>query len=805
MFSEILAPILYVAVTAALLWAAARWVCPISRGAGLLLVLLPLAITGPALLTGRTFGPLDLHFGGPPLTSLRTDYGLAADDKSQARYDVAYQMIPWRSAVRQAWARGEWPLLSPNVFSGDVLAGAAQPAPYHPLNLIAMILALGPSLTFVASVVLFQALLAAFLWNRELGCREMASLVGAVGFAFCGFVFGWLGWPHPLTAGVLPFLLLAVRRIARDEKNGFSLLLLAFVLTLLAGHPESAFHVIAVGAMYGMVELWVRFRKAENVIVPIQRAFGAGALALGLTAFSLLPFAEVLPQTQQYKLRQRIHEATPQSVNLAEAMERMKTVAFPAAYGWPYADEWLPELAKWGSHWQAYAGSVLWAPAFLALWAWRRRRIVKVLGAFAAGGILCYVAAPGLIDLLAALPLFDVTINRRLTFLAGLAISSLAALGLEYWARTPTQTLGNVYLGTLAGLSVLALLLVPGMVEDGLTMAYATRKTLYELVPIALVFLAFRFFLQRGARPQRLLAALLLLLVAQRVVQTSGQFPNYPSKLVAPPIEGFGVLPNGRDDPYRIVGIDRALQPNLATLYGLEDIRGTGATHHARYYDVFDLWSDKRLVHVPMVMSLQPFLAALNVRYAFLPHRLSGESKTWHLRWQERGFYIYENMHVLPRAFVPKRVRLGENREERLASMATKDDFSRVAWIEPKGSEPGRHQLLDNGPGRVQTRSRGSALLLDVKMRNEGWVVISQTAWKGWRAFQEVDGKRIEHPLGIANHAFLGLKLPAGEHKIELVYWPKSFVLGGAISLVSLLGLIIAVFLRSRKRGHELA
>ena len=49
--------------------------------------------------------------------------------------DIAFQMIPWRQALRQAMIEHEWPLWNRFEGCGDVLAGAAQAAPFSPFTL----------------------------------------------------------------------------------------------------------------------------------------------------------------------------------------------------------------------------------------------------------------------------------------------------------------------------------------------------------------------------------------------------------------------------------------------------------------------------------------------------------------------------------------------------------------------------------------------------------------------------------------------------------------------------------------------
>jgi hypothetical protein len=170
--------LLYLVTTVALIAAWRRFVQPMSRTAAIVLILLPLCFTGRALLTGKTYAPVDLPFMSEPLNAYAAEFGVPKVHNGTLS-DLYCQIIPWRSAVRTAFANGEWPLLNPFMLCGDILAAAAQPAPYDPFNLIGMLIPLAPSLTFAAAMTFFLAGFGAFVFMRSLGCGELASLVTA--------------------------------------------------------------------------------------------------------------------------------------------------------------------------------------------------------------------------------------------------------------------------------------------------------------------------------------------------------------------------------------------------------------------------------------------------------------------------------------------------------------------------------------------------------------------------------------------------------------------------------------------------
>jgi hypothetical protein len=74
-------------------------------------------------------------------------------------------------------------------------------------------------------------------------------------------------------------------------------------------------------------------------------------------------------------------------------------------------------------------------------------------------------------------------------------------------------------------------------------------------------------------------------------------------------------------------------------------------------------------------------------------------------------------------------------------------------------------------------------------------VVIAQAFYHDWHAF--VDGKPV--PILHANHAFQALEVPAGQHEITLRYEDWMFRLGATISVLTLLGCLTGLWVKSRR------
>lgn len=668
---------LYLFVTAILTTLWSRFVQRVSVAAAIAIIAMPLVFTGRAMFTNRVYAPIDLPFTAPPLSDYARDFGVEKPHDI-AISDLHAQIIPWQKAVRFALAHGEWPLWNPFILNGDILAAAAQPAVYDPVQWIGFILPLPDALTFGAAMTFFLAAFFTFAFARMIGLGEIAALIAAAGYTFCGMMAFFVGWPLGRSWAYLPLVLCGVHRVVREHKAW--MLVAAFVLMIFAGHPESVLHIVFVGALYGL--------SLKPDLRAIALAIGSGVIALLLTAIYLMPFAEAAPQTLEYFIRRELYAPTSYDVIVSPEVRHERMMRTFSHDG--------------GDPLSARVGIPVMLLALAAIFLAPRRAWFWLLLA-----ILCLLATFGakpVAHALHALPLFDIAINERLAFAAAFAMSMLAAI-----------TVDRI--------------------------------------------------------PRNAAIALLALILAQRYAQDGHFYPALPKSVFYPRVPLIAAIPHDG----RVAGADTTLIPNGAALYELEDARGYEAMTFKRLYETYPLWSEYQRAYFNRIDNLdRPFLSFLNVRTAFAQGDVPAG---WIVRAEDRGTKLLENTRVLPRAFVPRRVRYV--RANPVEEMKSATDFADLAWIEAQEYEP--HEAA-NGPGRVTMHGPD----LDVMMERAGWVVISNTAWPGWRAY--IDGKRVR--THFANHAFLGVHVPEGKHRVRLVYLPESFTRGRMISAIALLALI---------------
>jgi len=780
---------LYLITAGVMVFLVHRFIRPMSKMTAVILLLLPLCFSGRALLTGRVYSPIDLPFHAEPLASFRSDFGVTHFHNAVLS-DVYSLNIPWKYAARLEILNGEWPLWSPYISAGDILAAAAQPTPYEPVFLVSLLLPMAVSLTFFSTIVLFLGALLMFAFLREIACSEGAALVGASAWTFCLFLVFFLDWVITPVNVWFPLVLLGVRQIVRTPGLRPAIILtVAFTMMLLNGHPESALHIVAVGLVWAAGELWhVRFR---GVMRSIPLAVASGVVALAITAIYMLPIIEAIPQTSEHRFRENVYAHASRSAPPDEVKQRLLRQFVPFIVGEP-EKEWHPKPAELNVIPETmYVGSAALALAVFGLWRsrWRGKLLVLALSLF---GLVVGIQLAPFGDLLAKLPLFDIALNERLILVAALGLCIFAALGVDAIINEPARWRpAMTALSAFLFLTALCIYQYPGMRARGLSTRYLTEAIALLIIPALLV---------AGAsllrRPAILTLALLLIVTGERALQSGDIRPTLPARMFYPAIPLFNQLPKG-DDPYRIVGVGEVLPPNIATMYQLEDVREYSAMTFMANYDLQPLWSRFQPVWSNRVDDLNaPFLSLLNVKYA-LAQRDFVPPPQWSVVAADRGTQLLENHNVVPRAFIPMKILIGNDPLGAFGEgIKLEKDFRAKSWIDVPKEGP-REET--NGTGSVTIKKHGMrAFAMHAHLDSNTWVIVTETAWKGWRAY--IDGKPTK--LRTADGMFLAMLLPAGDHDVSLVYWPQSFVIGRAISASTLLLIAagsVIVWLRQRR------
>jgi hypothetical protein len=781
--------LLYSATAPLVLWLVHRFVRSLTPVVALVLFTAPLTLVGPALVFDRVYGPIDHLYQGVPLLASAEKAGIPFGARNASAIDVISEFFPWRRAVQASLERREWPLWNGYNLAGHPLAEEAQSAPFSPFTIIACVLPAAVSMTFSAAIGFFLAALSAFLFARELECGVAAALFAGLGWMFGASNVVYILTAMGLTTVYMPLMLCAARRVVwRPNTAAATFLAATIVLTAVQGHPESLFLNVLVAGAYALFEL---ARRRAAPWRSLAAALGGGLAGGLLSAIVLLPVIGAIPQSIEYIGRGEGIGSGHHGVVAARFVANLITDVFPR-YHLRYWN--TPVKLGFIDVETAAVGSL--ALAFAVYGVWRRRSAETWF--FAAMALACAIIGARwspIANALQHVPLLNITHHERLAFAAALFIGALSALGFQTMvetrdARGAARTLSGVLVLLLIGMWWLGGHF--GMLRTAADYGqYRAFSEIFFLLAAVILLTTFD-----GTR--LMVPGLLLVLAAQRWTAERETFETYRREVAYPPIPILEPLKNVRE-PFRIVGRGDAFPPAMNTYYGLEDARGYEALTLDSFERTFKLWSHRENWYNRVDRLSSPFLSFLNVRYALQSDR-DDVPDGWRTIASQPGAVLLENDRVIDRVFVPRRVVILESSSEDVVlRMVGTDDFREVAWI----TAPSPYTERTNGPGRIVLRrhSTGGRYAFDADMAGEGYVVISESAWKGWQA--RVDGHEVR--VDRANSGFLAIPVPAGRHAVDVEYEPRTFVIGRAITVSTFLLLTIASLVaRIRRRRAAL-
>lgn len=261
-------------------------------------------------------------------------------------------------------------------------------------------------------------------------------------------------------------------------------------------------------------------------------------------------------------------------------------------------------------------------------------------------------------------------------------------------------------------------------------------------------------------------------------------------------VEQVRFTPNAADqqiladpDPhFRVLNVMGNTYNDARTSYFHKSIGGYSAVKMRRYQDIIDGYL------IPGDMDV---LNMLNAKYFIVPD-------------DQRQPVARRNPGAYGPAWLVNDIQLVESNDEEFQALGEVEDLRNTAIVHREFADA-VDGFLPSGEGTIRlTNYTPNDLSYAFNSPSEQLVVFSETWYGpnlGWNAY--IDGEPAE--LIRANYILRALRVPAGEHEIELRFEPKSYAIGATVSAVSsviiLLGLAIylAYVLLNRKNVENTA
>jgi hypothetical protein len=755
---------------------------------GLLLLLVLVAAFPGVFLRGEVTFPGDVLFESLPWKLYAPPGWQHAENRLLC--DMTSAIMPWYWLTREALHRGEWPLWNPLEFGGAPLLANWQSAVFYPPRMLHNLLDIFTGFTVYVLLKLWLCGMNAYLCARAIGIRTPAARFMSFAWMLSGYNFVWCYWPIPDVCVWLPIVFLGTEWLLRGQyRRGFFAVLFGAVLSLLAGHPESAF-VINLGiGLYALLRLlWDRRAPAEGAAC-LAAWIGAWILALLVSAVQIVPFLEYL-------------------LNSHPPGEHTNMGAHP---GLPFRAVlclWIPrffgatvDLNYWGDldtnrFLMNYAGVPVWLAATLLIvrgpWDRQSRARVACL-AIVTSVFLCLTFEVPPFDLIHGLPLFDLLKRTYYIAFVMFALPVLGAIGLDRWFARPRKW--RELLGCVAGilLTNLTLYLAYSFYRGTIHLMrfedYLSHQMLFFWCSQA-VFLIVLIASLLTFRPRLFPALLALLLAVDLLVAGRGTSPSFPRDMMYPQTQLTEFL-QSVPKPSRIGLVQGMVPSGFMVPYGIQDISGYDAVYPERIMRLqhglkTDVWN-----------AIEP---VYNIEYYLHDPKMITQSMqpgpTFPIEQTDRfellanidGLDVYKNKGALPRAFLVSRARVISDREALLDALRDPalDPAKEVLLEKPLPVPLPEEPPQDPGTATV-VEYQFNRVVVDADVKSDCILVLGDAYYPGWRA--TIDGRPA--PVFPAYYAFRGVQIPTGAHRVEFVYMPASLKAGLGISMTTLFLLMI--------------
>jgi len=234
-------------------------------------------------------------------------------------------------------------------------------------------------------------------------------------------------------------------------------------------------------------------------------------------------------------------------------------------------------------------------------------------------------------------------------------------------------------------------------------------------------------------------------------------------------------------DLYRIDSVTECWdvwQPDIGLLYDIHDVMGVYNPPMLAHYDRY--WAT-------LGSRSTPLYDFLNAKYVIGHKDVPLDWDKFELAFAgDPEVNIYRNRRVLPRALVVHQA-IVEGDPAAAEARIHQPDFAPTQTVVLKWGQslPQVPNLREGASAARVTAHRPNEIVVDVHAAADGYLVLSEVYYPGWRA--SVDGAPAE--VILANTAFRAVRVAPGEHTVRLWFAPDSVRWGAALGLGTALGL----------------
>ena len=712
--------------------------------------------------------------------------------------DVVREIYPWKYFSIDSLKSGVFPLWNPYTFSGTPHFANLQSSALYPANVLFFVLPFVDGWTIYIMSQYLLMLIFTYLFLREIKLGKLASIVGALGFSFSGFLTVW-GWYGNLghTIAYLPLVFFAIEKVLQKEKlRWYVLLITAISLSILAGYIQFVMYIYIVCMAYIIARYFASDRKNFKVYLFLVLSFGVAIL---VTAVQIFPLVELvrnsLRATYTYDV---LRERLMPPVNII-------TLLAPDFFGNPAAGNYF---LQGGSSLERASAIGVWPLIFAVYTIFSKRIFLKRF--FGIAAISMYIStfsfAPIIFIHSLGIPLLSTGIPTRILSIFSFCLAVLAAIGIDAFMKDKKQT-KMLYIIIVFGFVFACLWVVTFIISDSNILV--SRRNL--IIPSAIFALGSVVVFLKIPKSAKIVVVFLLTL--SELFYSFQKFNSfvpkrylYPETTIVKELQktqginrnwGYGnayIDANFQlvDKNYSTEGYDALFSKRYGEFLSASEngkVPSVVPRSVANIYKGYGVNDLKQNPYRSRALDLTGVSLVLNkkgdpgVDSAF-------DEKKYHLTWEKEGWQIYKNIDVLPRVSLFGNYQKITDKNKLIKKLYDKNfNYKETVILEEdiagfnfKKDKNAKARVVEYSPNEIELKTNS---------KYDQIVFLSDNYYPGWYA--TVDG--ISTQIYRANYTFRGVPVKAGEHTVIFTYSPVSFKIGLWVSIGSVTCLVLAAVL----------
>jgi hypothetical protein len=697
--------------------------------------------------------------------------------------DLYAHFLPFFTFMKVGIAERSFPLWNPYMSVGSPFLGIIPCGLFYPVNWFIFLLEVPHAILAIQFTDVVIGMLGMILYMRYLRLKWPAVFLGAILFGYA--VFSDTFMLHiGSTYCWLPVILWSIHRLFdQPDFRNTALLAVSFAFSFLAGHTQYFYYIGLIAFFYSfLLVMCSRYEyKLRAVFLRLVLIGVAVVIMLGLIAVQLFPTVEL-----------SLHSARDVTRNIAS--RDMNAGLFSAILMLKnYLNRDGAYLCNTGFNYVPYAayyhGAVLLLVPFSIVF-YRKNKPVTVALFGSLGYTILFVLSKQVpaLSIFGKLPLADVfRWPWRMFELSQFMVAALAGIGLSSLVETE-RAAGSRGCNISPQMKKIGAWLILALVLTDML----SRRYINYPVPSTTATATDRLLRDTRVEWVQKHAGYDRALIMMEKIRFN---PNAGSMFQFFDINSY--TPFALIRPGNFFSLNTNVGRSARLFFG-----SFGFSSDLSHLQKAKLSGLASLRYFVSYLELDQLRALLGNTHPFDKKKILDDWKLCCEENDETGpFFVYENRHALPRAYLVNHYVQTQNEQESLQAVKKNiSDLSTSVVLE--GGEPSFPAAdVPARPGTARIEQYGlNKVALYVETGESSLLVLTDLFFSGWNAY--LDGTK--RPIWRANSIFRAVEIPPGTHRVVFEYRPLSLYHGLIVSICCLT-LVLAglIFEKNRRKNLQ--